>query len=100
LSIGSLFVMIQMTGQIKLHGFGSRVHESVHGWIGLRKKPFSFWKIPGGDPNADSGREADVTRRVAKERSGSSRSMPMAPADEIVTVDDVAVAAAAVGQGP
>ncbi|NP_001105661.1 barley mlo defense gene homolog 7 [Zea mays] len=93
-------IVTHMTGQIKLHGFGSRVHESVHGWIGLRKKPFSFWKIPGGDPNADSGREADVTRRVAKERSGSSRSMPMAPADEIVTVDDVAVAAAAVGQGP
>ena len=94
MSIGSLFVMIQMTGEIKLHGLGSGVHESVHGWLAERKKP-----------DADSGGEAEVTRLAPKERSGSSRNMLMAPAppvlDEIVTVDDVAVAAiAVVGQGP
>jgi mlo protein len=81
LSIGSLFVMIQMTGEIKLHGLGSGVHESVHGWL------------------------AEVARLAPKERSGRSRDKLMAPAapvlDEIVTVDDVAVAATAVvGQGP
>ena len=41
MSIGSLFVMIQMTGEIKLHGLGSGVHESVHGWLAEGKKPFS-----------------------------------------------------------
>ena len=79
MSIGSLFVTIQMTGEIKLHGLGSGVHEGVHGWLAERKKP--------------------------EEQSGSSPNMLMAPAspvlDEIVTVDDVAVAATAVvGQGP
>ena len=103
MSIGSLFVTIQMTGEIKLHGFGSGVHEGVHGWLAERKKPFS--KKTGGDPDTDSGGEAEVTRRAPKEQSGSSPNMLMAPAspvlDEIVTVDDVAVAAiAVVGQGP
>ncbi|XP_066372261.1 MLO-like protein 13 isoform X1 [Miscanthus floridulus] len=87
-------IVTHMTGEIKLHGLGSGVHESVHGWLAERKKP-----------DADSGGEAEVTRLAPKERSGSSRNMLMAPAppvlDEIVTVDDVAVAAiAVVGQGP
>lgn len=95
--------MIQMTGEIKLHGLGSGVHESVHDWLAVRKKPFS--KRTSGDPDADSGGEVEVTRLAPKERLESSRDMLMAPAppvlDEIVTVDDVAVAATAVvGQGP
>ncbi|CAD6339034.1 unnamed protein product [Miscanthus lutarioriparius] len=72
-------IVTHMTGEIKLHGLGSGVHEGVHGWLAERKKP--------------------------EEQSGSSPNMLMAPAppvlDEIVTVDDVAVAATAVvGQGP
>jgi mlo protein len=89
-----VFVMIQMTGEINLHGIGSDVHESVHGWLAERKKT-----------DADSGGEVGVTRQAPKERPGSSRNMLMAPAppvlDEIVTVDDVTVASTAVvGQGP
>jgi mlo protein len=98
LSIGSLSVMIQMTGEIKLHGIGSNVHESVIGWLAERNRT-------GGDPDTDSGGKAEVTRWAPKERSGSSRNMLIAPTppilNEIVTVHDVAVAATAVvGQGP
>jgi mlo protein len=89
-----------MGGEIKLHGFGSDVHESVHGWLAQRKK--TFWnKAGGGDPdpnpspnpnpNPDSGGDVKVTRASPNERMGSSRHMlaaaPPPDLDEIVTVD-------------
>ncbi|TKW22438.1 hypothetical protein SEVIR_4G228700v4 [Setaria viridis] len=83
-------IVTHMGGEIKLHGFGSDVHESVHGWLTQRKK--TFWNNKaGGDPDPDSGGEVKVTRASPSERMGSSRHM-LAPApppdlDEIVTVD-------------
>jgi mlo protein len=95
--------MIQMTGEIKLHGLGSGVHESVHGWLAVRKKPFS--KRTSGGPDADFGGDVEATRLASKDLSGSSSNKLMASVppflDEIVTVDDVVVATTSVvGQGP
>ncbi|OQU76693.1 hypothetical protein SORBI_3010G189600 [Sorghum bicolor] len=96
-------IVTNMTGEIKLHGLGSGVHESVHGWLAVRKKPFS--KRTSGGPDADFGGDVEATRLASKDLSGSSSNKLMASVppflDEIVTVDDVVVATTSVvGQGP
>ncbi|KAF8687735.1 hypothetical protein HU200_042665 [Digitaria exilis] len=86
-------IVTHMGGEIKLHGFGSDVHESVYGWITGRKK--TFLNKTGGDPG--SGGEGKVIRAAPNELTGSSRNMltttppppPPPDLDEIVTVDDV-----------
>ncbi|CAN6216344.1 unnamed protein product [Urochloa humidicola] len=89
-------IVTHMGGEIKLHGFGSDVHESVLGWIAPRKK--TLWKQHGGSDDhhdPDSGGEVKVARAAApNERMGSSQSMltvapPPPDLNEIVTVDDV-----------
>ena len=91
-------MMAQMGGEIKLHGFGSDVHESVHGWLTEAQRRKTFWKKPeggGGDP--DSGGEVKVPRSAAPDdelAAGTSRGSMLMTAhpqppdlDEIVTVD-------------
>ena len=91
-------MMAQMGGEIKLHGFGSDVHESVHGWLTEAQRRKTFLKKPGGgggDPN--SGGEVKVTRAAAPDdalASGTSHGSMLMTAhpqppdlDEIVTVD-------------
>ncbi|RLN12666.1 MLO-like protein 13 [Panicum miliaceum] len=92
------FFWVLMGGEIKLHGFGSDVHESVHGWLTEAQRRNTFLKkaAAGGDPDLDSGGEVKVTRAVAapdERTAGTSRGMlmtahpPPPDLDEIVTVD-------------
>ena len=88
--------MAQMGGEIKLHGFGSDVHESVHGWLTEAQRK-TFLKKPGGGGDPNSGGEVKVTRAAAPDdalASGTSHGSMLMTAhpqppdlDEIVTVD-------------
>ena len=95
-----MFLMItQMDGEIKMHGFGfgSDVHESVHGWLTEAQRRKTLLKKPGGGDGGDpdSGGEVKVTRAAAADEraAGTSRGMlmtahpPPPDLDEIVTVD-------------
>ena len=46
-------MMAQMGGEIKLHGFGSDVHESVHGWLTEAQRRKTLLKKPGGGDGGD-----------------------------------------------
>ncbi|PUZ59973.1 hypothetical protein GQ55_4G086100 [Panicum hallii var. hallii] len=92
-------IVTHMGGEIKLHGFGSDVHESVQGWLTEAQRRKTFLKKAGagaGDPDPDSGGEVKlkVTRAAAPDErtAGTSRGMlmtahPPPDLDEIVTVD-------------
>lgn len=85
-------IVTHMSGEIKLHGFGSDVQGSVHDWLAdlQRKKPWRKKASAGGGPEPDSGGEVEVTRAPPTERVGSSLMVASPPPDldEIVTVDD------------
>ncbi|XP_039844040.1 MLO-like protein 13 isoform X2 [Panicum virgatum] len=90
-------IVTHMGGEIKLHGFGSDVHESVHGWLTEAQRRKTFLKKPGGGGDPNSGGEVKVTRAAALDdelASGTSRGSmlmtahpPTPDLDEIVTVD-------------
>ncbi|WVZ79421.1 hypothetical protein U9M48_027001 [Paspalum notatum var. saurae] len=89
-------IVNHMSGEIKLHGFGSDVVGSVHGWFTDHQRKKTLRKKAGGDPDPpDPGAKGEGEVEVARapaERPGSPRSMlaasPPADLDEIVTVDD------------
>jgi mlo protein len=66
--------MTQMGWDIKLHGFGSSVHESVKSWFDEATRKTTMKNTGGDDADPDSGAEVDVTH-APNERFGSSRSM-------------------------
>ncbi|KAJ1259879.1 hypothetical protein BS78_10G189600 [Paspalum vaginatum] len=93
-------IVTHMSGEIKLHGFGSDVVGSVHGWLTDRQRKKTFWKkAGGGDPDPpDPGAEAEVARAPTEQPGSSRRVLAASPPpdlDEIVTVDDDGAASTA-----